>query len=55
MHSSLDSPQTVKSSYDFLGYELSLIYKAKTKIIIHVMTWVGVVTRKTEIKSKSMK
>ncbi|KAF7683979.1 hypothetical protein TCON_0823 [Astathelohania contejeani] len=34
-----------KRKYDLLANELSLLYKAKTKIIPYVMTWDGVVTK----------
>ncbi|KAF7683056.1 hypothetical protein TCON_1741 [Astathelohania contejeani] len=34
-----------KRKYDFLANELGLLYKAKTKIILYVMTWDGVLTK----------
>ncbi|KAF7677274.1 hypothetical protein TCON_2641 [Astathelohania contejeani] len=34
-----------KREYDILANELSLLYKAKTKIIPYVMAWDGVVTK----------
>ncbi|KAF7683156.1 hypothetical protein TCON_1633 [Astathelohania contejeani] len=34
-----------KRKYDLLANELGLLYKAKTKIILYVMTWDGVVTK----------
>ncbi|KAF7683617.1 hypothetical protein TCON_1173 [Astathelohania contejeani] len=34
-----------KKKYDVLANELGLLYKVKTKIILHVMTWDGVVTK----------
>ncbi|KAF7680943.1 hypothetical protein TCON_2440 [Astathelohania contejeani] len=38
-----------KRKYDFLANELGLLYKAKTKIILYVMTWDGIVTKYPEI------
>lgn len=34
-----------KRKYDILANEISLLYKAKTRIIPYVMTWDGVVTK----------
>ncbi|KAF7682525.1 hypothetical protein TCON_2250 [Astathelohania contejeani] len=34
-----------KRKYELLANELGLLYKAKTKIILYVMTWGGVVTK----------